>query len=200
MFHKTFTPLLAAALVVAAAPVPRAQGLADAAKRADEQRKRTPAPEKKYDARSLPSPARVDATLGDFVINDTLAYRCRNVQVDLLKARRLDLDLDRYLLKWEFAKRSDPFGMADPMAAEPKVLQMFDRENLEVRDYLYYQVALNRALADRQEAKSARAFLSKPRLANLEFLERNENLLQPSYDVRTAEDDLERDRKYRARE
>lgn len=95
---------------------------------------------------------------------------------------------------------ADPFGMAEPMAAETNVLKLFDREDLEVREYLFFQAALNRALLDKQETKLARAFLSKPRLANVEFIERHEELMQASYDVRAAEDDLERDRKYRTRE
>lgn len=196
MFRPVCTLLLVTALPVAAS----AQTLGDAARRAEEQRKTLESPDKKYTANSLPGPGRIDAILGEFVMTDTIVHRSKEVEINLVKARRLDLALDRYMLKWEFATRGEPLGMAEPMQREAKVLKLFDRENLDVRDYLFFHLALDRARLDRREPKFARGNLSKARVANLEFLERNESLISPRYDLQTALDDLERDRKYRARE
>jgi hypothetical protein len=196
MLRLLCTFLLSAAAAFAAS----AQSLSDAARAAEVQRKTLDAPEKKYTASSLPGPARIDAILGDFLMTDAVSSNSREVEIDLIKARRLDLNLDRYLLKWEFATRGDPFGMAEPMQREAKVIRLFNRRNLAVQDYLFFRAALERAKVDRQELKAARATLPAPRVANVEFLEKHENLLQPRWDFQSAYDDLERDRKFRARE
>src|SRR5215510_219604 len=91
---------------------------------------------------------KLDDQLGDFVMTEALVSQCREVQLGILKARRSDLPLDRYLLKWEFSTRGDLFGMALPYQNEPKVQSIFDQVNLGVGDFMFFQAALSRAAAD----------------------------------------------------
>jgi hypothetical protein len=175
------------------------QSLSDMARRASDERNSGAKSKRTYTSKDLSGVARVDAVLGDFVMTEELTYRCRDAQLSVVKARRLDVALDRYLLKWEFATRGDAFGMEQPYKSEPKLLKLFDRENVDVADCLLFQAALSRAAGDRLELKTSRVSLTPPRLANAKFLDTHESILQPSIEMKTAEEDLARDRQYRVR-
>src|SRR6185436_5453749 len=95
MVRSVFTVLLA----VSAAATAFAQSLSDLAKQSEDQRKGQK-PVKTYTSKDLPGPARIDSTLGAFVINDDNYYNCSQAEIDLVKARS-NADLDNWLLKWE---------------------------------------------------------------------------------------------------
>jgi len=142
---------------------------------------------------------RVDQQLGDFVITESLALQCRGVQLAILQARSLDLPLDRYLLRWEFTNRGDPFGMALPYQNEPKVEAIFEQQNVGVGDCMFFQTALSRAAADLLELQLGHAKLKGARLANARFLATHDYMLQPTVEMRAAQEVLVRDRQQRVR-
>ena len=147
-------------------------------------------------ARALPQ---VDDRLGNFVMTEEIASQCRDVQVSIVRARRQDLVLDRYLLKWEFSTRGDPFGMAVPYQNAPEVQAIYDEKSVGVGDCMFFQAALSRAAADLIELHVGDAKLKGTRLANARFLENHGYMLQPTVEMRAAQDDLVRDRQYRVR-
>jgi hypothetical protein len=150
-------------------------------------------------ARKMVDLPRMDEKLGDFIMTEALAAQCRGVQLGILKARRSDLPLDRYLLKWEFSTRGDPFGMALPYQNEPTVQGIYDHENVGVGDCMFFQAALSRAAADLLELQLGDAKLKGARLANARFLETHDYVLQPTVEMRAAREELVRDRQYRMR-
>jgi hypothetical protein len=154
------------------------------------------APKASKTSRDLP---RVDDKLGDFVMNEALAAQCRTVQLEIVKARKADIALDRYLLHWEFTNRGDPFGMALPYQNEPTVAAIFEQQRLSVGDFWFFNAALSRAAADLIELHVGDAKLKGVRLANARFLETHDYMLQPTVEMRSAQEDLVRDRQHRVR-
>jgi hypothetical protein len=146
--------------------------------------------------RDLP---RVDDKLGDFVMTEPLGAQCRAVQLEIVKARRSDIDLDRYLLRWEFTGRGDPFGMALPYQNAPTVDAIYAAQNVSVGDCMFFHAALSRAAADLIELHVGDAKLKGARLANARFLETHDYMLQPTVEMRAAQEALVRDRQYRVR-
>jgi hypothetical protein len=142
---------------------------------------------------------RVDEKLGDFVMTESLGARCRAVQLEIVKARRADIALDRYLLRWEFTSRGDPFGMALPYQNEPTVDGIFTAQQVSVGDCMFFQAALSRAAADLIELHVGDAKLKGARLANARFLETHDYMLQPTVEMRAAQEELVLDRRYRVR-
>jgi hypothetical protein len=146
--------------------------------------------------RDLP---RVDEKLGDFIMSEALGAQCRAVQLEIVKARRADIALDRYLLRWEFTNRGDPFGMALPYQNDPTVDGIFAAQQVTVGDCMFFQTALSRAAADLIELQLGDAKLKGARLANARFLETHDYMLQPTVEMRAAQEELVRDRRYRVR-
>jgi hypothetical protein len=146
--------------------------------------------------RDLP---RVDEKLGDFVMTESLGAQCRAVQLEIVKARRADIDLDRYLLRWEFTGRGDPFGMALPYQNAPTVDAIYAAQTVSVGDCMFFHAALSRAAADLIELHVGDAKLKGARLANARFLETHDYMLQPTVEMRAAQEALVRDRQYRVR-
>ena len=143
--------------------------------------------------------SRVDDQLGTFVMTESLAGQCRAVQLEIVKARRTDIALDRYLLRWEFTSRGDPFGMALPYQNEPTVDSIFAAQQVSVGDCMFFQAALSRAAADLIELHVGDAKLKGARLANARFLETHDYMLQPTVEMRAAQEELVLDRRYRVR-
>ena len=142
---------------------------------------------------------RVDEKLGDFVMSESLGVQCRAVQLEIVKARRADIALDRYLLRWEFTSRGDPFGMALPYQNDATVDAIFAAQSVSVGDFMFFQAALSRAAADLIEIQLGDAKLKGARLANARFLETHDYMLQPTIEMRAAQEELVRDRRYRVR-
>ena len=159
------------------------------------------------DARKPPRPCklanrdlpRIDDKLGDFVMTESLGAQCRAVHLEIVNARGADIALDRYLLRWEFTGRSDPFGMALPYQNDPTVDAIFAAQNVSVGDCMFFQAALSRAAADLIELQLGDAKLKGARLANARFLGTHDFMLQPTVEMRAAQDALVRDRQYRVR-
>lgn len=161
--------------------------------------KRPADPRKSTASKNSGDPQRVDDKLGDFMMTESLALQCRAVQLAIVKARTADIALDRYLLRWEFTTRSDPFGMAQPYLNEPKVDALFGQQNVSVGDCMLFRAALSRAAADLIELQLGDAKLKGARLANARFLGTHDYMLQPTVEMRAAQDDLVRNRQYRVR-
>lgn len=142
---------------------------------------------------------RVDDQLGTFVMTEPLGAQCRTVQLEIVRARRADIVLDRYLLRWEFTKRGDPFGMALPYQNDRTVDAIFAAQNVSVGDCMFFQAALSRAAGDLIELQLGDAKLKGPRLANARFLETHDYMLQPTVEMRAAQEELVRDRQHRVR-
>ena len=173
MVRSAFTVLLALCTATASA-----QSLNDLAKQTEDQRKGQK-PAKTYTSKDLPGPARVDSTLGTFVINDDNYYDCSQAEIDLVKARS-NAELDHYLLKWELETSRDPFGMIDPYSSDKRVLGLIQKNRLTPRDFVFCRVALDRARNDLGESKAQRVTMSKPRLATLDWLEKHPGALTQS--------------------
>jgi uncharacterized protein YjbI with pentapeptide repeats len=89
--------------------------------------------------------------------------------------------------------------MALPYQNEPRVHAIFDGLKVTVGDCMFFQAALSRAAADLIELQIGDAKLKGARLANARFLEAHHYMLQPTAEMRSAQDDLVRDRQYRVR-
>lgn len=195
MIRSTFTLLL----TLAAAKV-CAQSLSEAAKQAEGQRKTMASAEepKKYTSHDLPGPARIDSTLGTFVLSEDLYYGYVQAEVDLAKAR-YNADLDNWLMKWENDTRRDPFGMIDPYSRDQRVLNVLQKNRLTPRDFVFVRVALDRAKNDLGESKAQRAALPKPRVDNIIWVEKHPGALTPSPSIAQEERILESRRAGRQR-
>jgi len=163
-----------------------AQSLSDLARQADAQRKGSAA--KSYTANDLPGPGRIDSTLGEFVMTEELVSGYRLAEVALVKARSA-ADLDNWLTKCEHESHSDPFGMIGPYGQDKRLAKVFT--DITPHDYIFVQLAMSRARNDLLRAASQRVFLPKPRLANLEFVERHEGRVGPAPELEQELQSLE---------
>ena len=179
MVHSACTLLL----TLTATATVWAQSLTELAKQSEEQRKNQK-PVKTYTSKDLPGPARIDSTLGAFVIDDNLYYSYIQVESDILKSRS-NAELDNWLLKWENETARDPFGMITPYSADKRLIGIFQKNRLSARDFVFCRVALNRARNDIGESKAQRATLPAPRLENLAWLEKHPGALSPSSSLET---------------
>ena len=176
----------------------RAQSLSEMVKRAEEQRKAVGPGERKFTAKDLPGPARIDSMLGQFVLTEDLIFSHNRAQLDLLKARN-QAALDDWLMKWESQTRTDPFGMIDPYSQDKALVHVFDFNDITPRDYVFVEVALSRARSDLGDSKAVRATLSRPRQANVEFVEKHEGNLGPSLELENERRFLEIHRQARVK-
>jgi hypothetical protein len=176
----------------------RAQSLHDMVKRAEEQRKAVGAAERKFTAKDLPGPARIDSVLGAFALTEDLIFNHNRAQLGIVKARN-QAALDMWLMKWEQQTRTDPFGMIDPYGQDKALARVFDLNNITPRDYVFVDVALRRAQSDLGESKAVRATLSRARQANVEFVEKHEGNLGPSFDLEREQQYLEIHRQARVK-
>jgi hypothetical protein len=160
-----------------------AQSLTEVAKQTEEQRKGQKAA-KTYTSRDLPGPARIDSTLGTFVMTDDIYYNYIQVESEILRARS-NAELDTWLLKWENETARDPFGMIDPYSQDKRLVGIFQKNRISARDFVFCRVALDRARNDLAESKAQRATLPRPRLENVAWLEKHPGALTPSSSLQT---------------
>jgi hypothetical protein len=188
---------LALVCAVVAADV-RAQSLHDVLKRSKEQRKVVGPAERTFTATDLPGPARIDSILGAFVLTEDLIVGHNRAQLGILKARN-QAALDEWLMKWKNQTRTDPFGMIDPYSMDKALARVFDLNSITPHDYVFVEVALNRARSDVGESKAVRATLSRPRQANVELVEKHEGNVGPSVDLEREQRILEIHRQSRVK-
>jgi hypothetical protein len=166
-------------LLVVSAAETAAQSLSDLARQAEQQRKGQPVT-KSYTAKDLPGPARIDSALGNFVLTEDLVGNYRRAEVRLARARN-SADLDTWLMKWQHDTRNDPFGMIAPYGQDKRLAGVFD--DITPQDYVFVEVAIDRARNDLVVSKGQRVMLPAPRRANVEFIEKYEGNLGPSWEL-----------------
>jgi hypothetical protein len=160
-----------------------AQSLTDLAKQTEAQRNGQK-PIRSYTSKDLPGPARIDSTLGSFVVDDNIYYTYIQIESEILKSRS-NAQLDDWLLKWENETARDPFGMITPYSQEKRLQSIFEKNRLSPRDFVFCRVALDRARNDMTESKAQRAALPKPRLDTLDWLEKHPGAQSPSSTLQT---------------
>ena len=160
-----------------------AQSLNDVAKQT-EARRNGPKTVRSYTSKDLPGPARIDSTLGSFVVDDNIYYSYIQIESELLKSRSNAL-LDDWLLKWENETARDPFGMITPYSQEKRLQSIFEKNRLSPRDFVFCRVALDRARNDMTESRAQRTALPKPRLDTLDWLEKHPGAQSPSSTLQT---------------
>jgi len=197
MIRSAFTVMLTLATATMSA-----QSLNDLARQTEEQRKAqgtaVPQEPKKYTSHDLPGPARIDSTLGSFVMSEDLYYNYERAEVDLAKAR-YNADLDNWLMKWENETRRDPFGMIEPYSRDQRLRALFEKNRISPQELVFFRVAIDRAKNDMSESKAQREALPKPRLANLTWAEKHPGALNPSSSMQFEQRILESRRAGRQR-
>ena len=176
MTRTAFTcRLIALSIVAASAARAGAQSLADAARRADEQRKAYGSGPLITD-RDLPGRSGFGALVAEFRLTHRVFSQYQSAWKEIMALRALNAGVDAALIRWENGAAS-PFDLEYGYAQIPDVVAILDRHVLTVHTYWLVNAAFVQAMADSKLPKADRDRLLPASADNIAFvLERDTGL------------------------
>ena len=166
----------AAADLLSLSVQPAAQSLADAARRAEEQRKAAGGSAPTITNKDLPGEAGVAKLLNEYFLTDDLFTAYRWAWEAIMKLRTRSIPIDTYLMKWEVEAKS-ALDLEAPYGQEPQVARILDEHELTPNKYFMTELAVGRAMEDSRLTKIQLATLPQARQDNVKVvLTRNEGI------------------------
>ena len=145
-----------------------AQSLADAAKRAEEQRASAGASTKEYTNASLGGPSGYEALLGDHYLLSEHFEAYAHGRDSLAQVRMQDFQLDKWLFERTLTVK-DRFELEQIYGSDKTIMWALGR--ITPREYFKSDLAFQHALEDVRLSKADRDHLPAARKANAQYVE-----------------------------
>jgi hypothetical protein len=156
-------------VIVAACALPlAAQSLAEAARRAEEERK-TRGTGPKITNRDLPGRSGFAALGTEFRLTDQIFDQYRRAWKEIMKKRAQDASIDAALMRSE-AAGTNTSDLEWGYTQIPEVVEILDRHQLTVHTYWLVDAAFARAIADSKMPKAFREQMLPARADNITFV------------------------------
>jgi|SRR6185295_17562903 len=165
-------------LVSLTAAAPHAQSLADAAAKADEQRKASGKASKVYTDETLLRRDGFESLVADRYLLQEHYTPYLYARVEITYARAYDRSLDKWLLEKEAT--GGRYELETAFRSTPKLSAILTKWKITPRDYFLADAAFELAGNDLQTSWTQEIVLSESRKANVDFI-RNENNYPPYY-------------------
>jgi hypothetical protein len=149
-----------------------AQSLADAAKRAEEQRASVGASTKEYTNASLGGPAGYAALLGDNYLLEDHWEAYAHARDSLAQVRMQDFQMDKWLFE-RTLKVKDRFELEQIYGQDKSIMWALSLGRLTPRDYFKTDLAFAKAVEDYRLSKLDRENLPPARRANAQYVEKH---------------------------
>jgi hypothetical protein len=165
-------------LVSLAATGARAQSLADAASKAEDQRKASGKASKVYTDETLLRRDGFESLVADRYILSNHYTPYLYSRTEIAYARAYDRKLDNRLLELEAL--GDRYAVETEFRATPRIAAILAKWNLSARDYLMTDASYELACNDLQASWTQEIVLSESRKANVDFI-RHQDIVPPYY-------------------